>query len=236
MINYAHRGASERCPENTLWAFYAALEMGANGIETDIQRTKDGVLVLFHDNTLARVTGDARSVLDCTYDQLCAMDFGRFKGDKFAGERIVTLETFLRHFGRRGLALALEIKQPGIAQDILAQVDATRSRTGMTITSFHWDSLLALRQIDADIPCGLLTDEPITHALLDRLEAPNIRQVCPKIANATAEQVDLAQKRGFSIRYWGVQNEVLMRKALALGGDGMTVDFPDRLALALHGA
>ncbi|MBS1484153.1 MAG: glycerophosphodiester phosphodiesterase, partial [Clostridium sp.] len=56
-INYAHRGASAYAPENTLSAFYLGLEMGANGIETDIRRTKDGQLVLFHDATLEQAAG-----------------------------------------------------------------------------------------------------------------------------------------------------------------------------------
>ena len=56
MINYAHRGASEYAPENTMSAFYLGLIYGADGIETDVQRTKDGELVLFHDDTLDRVT------------------------------------------------------------------------------------------------------------------------------------------------------------------------------------
>ena len=64
MINYAHRGASEYAPENTLSSFYLGLLQGANGIETDVQRTKDGVLVLFHDNTLDRVTDSTGRVQD----------------------------------------------------------------------------------------------------------------------------------------------------------------------------
>ena len=62
MINYAHRGASQYYPENTLYAFYAGLHMGADGIETDIQRTLDGVPVLFHDRTLERILGDPRRI------------------------------------------------------------------------------------------------------------------------------------------------------------------------------
>lgn len=62
MVNYAHRGASEYAPENTLSSFYLGLLQGANGIETDVQRTKDGVLVLFHDDTLDRVT-DGRGII-----------------------------------------------------------------------------------------------------------------------------------------------------------------------------
>ena len=65
-INYAHRGASTYCPENTMLSFYTGVQMGANGIETDVQRTKDGILVLFHDDTITRVTGKEGSVADYT--------------------------------------------------------------------------------------------------------------------------------------------------------------------------
>lgn len=63
-ISYAHRGASEYAPENTMSSFYLGLEQGANGIETDVRRTKDGVLVLFHDQTLKRVIGETGRVAD----------------------------------------------------------------------------------------------------------------------------------------------------------------------------
>ena len=69
-VNYAHRGASEYLPENTLLAFYTGIYMGANGIETDVQRTRDGVLVLFHDDTLQRVTGQSGCIADYTFEQL----------------------------------------------------------------------------------------------------------------------------------------------------------------------
>ena len=70
MINYAHRGASEYAPENTLSSFYLGLMQGANGIETDVQRTKDGVLVLFHDNTLDRVSNVSGNLSEYTYEEL----------------------------------------------------------------------------------------------------------------------------------------------------------------------
>lgn len=68
MINYAHRGASEYAPENTLSSFYMGLAQGANGIETDVQRTKDGVLVLFHDGTLDRATDKSGKLSDYTFE------------------------------------------------------------------------------------------------------------------------------------------------------------------------
>ena len=69
-IVYAHRGASEYCPENTLLSFYTGVYMGANGIETDVQRTKDGTLVLFHDANIKRMTGVDCEVASIDYKEL----------------------------------------------------------------------------------------------------------------------------------------------------------------------
>ena len=232
MINYAHRGASAYYPENTLRSFYAGLDMGASGIETDIERSKDGVLVLHHDDTLERIPNVKGAVSDYTYAELLEMDFGKFMGKKFTGERIVRLDTFLTHFGRRGLTLALEIKQAGIEEDCLACVTELKCRDDVIFTSFMWESILQMRRLDPTIRLGYLTKE-ITAESLDLLEAYHIQQICPRISSVTRESMDLALKRGFSVRFWGVTNTDLMQRAIELGGDGMTVNFPDKLTLAL---
>ena len=232
MINYAHRGASAYYPENTLRSFYAGLDMGATGIETDIQRSKDGVLVLHHDDTLKRTAQVRGTVSDYTYAELREMDFGKFMGDKFTGERIVRLDTFLTHFGRRGLTLALEIKQPGIEEDCLACVNALSCRDDVIFTSFMWESVAELRRLDPEIRLGYLTRE-IDSETLDLLDAHHVQQICPQLPHVTRESMDLAVKRGFSVRFWGVTNTELMQRAIELGGDGMTVNFPDKLAAAL---
>ncbi len=232
IVNYAHRGASEYYPENTLRSFYAGLEMGADGIETDLQRSKDGVLVLHHDDTLERIAGVSGAVSDYTYAELLEMDFGRFKGEKFVGERIVRLDTFLTHFGRRGLTLALEIKQTGIEQDCLNCVNGLKCRDDVIFTSFIWESVCAMRKLDPSIRLGYLTRE-INTETLDLLSAHSIQQICPQLSRVTKESMALAVKRGFSVRFWCVTNTELMQRAIELGGDGMTVNFPDKLALAL---
>ena len=235
MINYAHRGASQYYPENTLYAFYAGLHMGADGIETDIQHTLDGVPVLFHDRTLERILGDPRRIADYTYAQLLERDFGAFKGAEFAGERIVKLETFLAHFGGRGLKLALELKSPGVEEAALACVNARGCRDEVTFTSFSWDSLVALRGLDREIAAGFLT-ERITAEALDRLAAYGIGQICPRAAAVSEADMALARGRGFSVRFWGIRDEADMRRAIALGSDGMTCNFPDKLTRALRDA
>ena len=232
VINYAHRGASQYSPENTLRAFYMGLEMHANGIETDIQRTKDGVLVLHHDDSLMRIAGDPRAICDCTYDQLLEMDFGVWRGQNFAGERIVTLDTFLIHFGGRGLGLALEIKQVGVEAESIAMVNQRGCRDEVTFTSFYWESMEAIRKADANIRAGFLT-ERITPEMLKQLKDHGIGQICPRVDLVSEADMELARKQDFSVRFWGIRDEAMMKRALDLKGDGMTCDFPDRLSAAL---
>ncbi len=235
MINYAHRGASEYYPENTLYAFYAGLHMGADGIETDIQRTRDGVLVLFHDSTLERILGDPGRIADYSYAELLTRDFGAFKGPAFAGERIVKLDTFLTHLANRGLRLALELKAPGVEEGSLALVNAHGCRDEVTFTSFSWERLVTLRGLDREISAGHLTQR-ITPEILDQLAEYGIGQVCPRASETTEADMALARERGFSVRFWGIRDEADMRRAIALGGDGMTCNFPDKLAQALRDA
>ena len=94
-INYAHRGASAYYPENTMLSFEKALEMGATGIETDVQLTKDGVLVLIHDEMVNRTTNGEGFVEDYTYKELNKLDAGCWMGEEFTGIKIPTVEELI---------------------------------------------------------------------------------------------------------------------------------------------
>jgi glycerophosphoryl diester phosphodiesterase len=108
-INYAHRGASEYMPENTLSAFYLGIFQGANGIETDVKRTKDGVLVLFHDDILDKKTNASGNISDFTYRELLQFDVTGKQPDKSKKDKIPTLEDFLKYFAFRHIAFAVEL-------------------------------------------------------------------------------------------------------------------------------
>ena len=232
MINYAHRGASEFYPENTLYSFYMGLEMKADGIETDIQRTKDGVLVLFHDDTLKRILGLEGRIRDYSYDELLRMDFGIFKGERFTNEKIVTLEEFLKHFGAKDVQLALEIKQYGIEKEVLTMIGRYGVRDKTIVTSFHWDSIADLRALDSEIRLGYLARQ-VDDELTGRMLRHRIQQLCPKAADFTDEMNQKARALGLSVRFWGVSSEELMLKGIRMGVDGMTMNNPAALCKAL---
>lgn len=235
IINYAHRGASEYCPENTMYSFYTGLQMGADGVETDVQRTRDGVLVLFHDDTLQRILGLDGKISDYTYSELLTMDFGAYKGERFRGETIVTLDEFLIHFGAKPLTLALELKQDGVEEELLSLIRRHGVQEKVIVTAFRWDALVQMRRLDPDIRLGFLVEEA-TEETFQLLQRFHIQQICPHIDHFSEAQIARARDLGLSIRFWGVANEEKMRRALRSDCDGMTFNAPDLLARALQDA
>lgn len=228
-VNYAHRGASEYVPENTMLAFYTGIYMGANGIETDIQRTKDGVLVLFHDDTLQRVTGQPGSVGDYTFDQLQEFDVQK----NGYTDKIVAFEDFLRHFSHRNLIFAIELKGAGVEKETADMLRKYNMQDKAVVTSFQLEYLRTFRAYAPEFPIGYLT-ESIAEDTLETLRAMNAEEFCPEAQLMTPELTEKWHSLGFRVRAWGVYNEELMRRACACGADGMTVNFPDKLTQHLQ--
>ncbi len=224
-VNYAHRGASEYAPENTMMAFYLGLWMGANGIETDVQLTKDGVPVLFHDDTLERVTGESGSIQDYTYEELQAFHVSK----NAHTDKIVKFEDFLRAFAFRDLTFAIELKQKGTAKVVADLLRVFNMQTKTIVTSFDFEELCSMRAYAPEFKAGYLTSE-VTDSLLVKMREKGIGELCPKAEDITEEKVRNWKKLGFSVRAWGVFDEELMRMAYEAGVDGMTVNFPDKLA------
>ena len=225
-VNYAHRGASSYAPENTLSAFYLGLRMEADGIETDIRRTKDGVLVLFHDDTLERVAGVKGGVGDYTLEELKqVMIFGK---EGFTPDHIVTLEEFLYLFGYRNLTFAIEIKEQGVEADTVEMVRKFGILDKCIFTSFDYEAMKALRRADGGITLGYLFKEPV-QGRINEAKAIDCRQLCVYGPCLNEKNAGELKAMGFSIRAWGIADEAAMRHAAALADGGMTVNFPDKL-------
>lgn len=229
-VNYAHRGASSYAPENTLSAFYLGIRMKANGIETDIRRSRDGQLVLFHDDSLERIAGRKGGVSDYTLRELRGMLLGGPEGSM--PDRIVTLEEFLYLFGYRSLTFSLEIKQPGVEEDSLKLTEQYGVTEKCIFTSFDYESLRRIRAVNREVRLGYLFRE-VTEERIREAEAIGCRQLCIHVQEIDREKRDELKSRGFSVRAWGIRTEEDMMHAMELADDGMTVNFPDRLTEAL---
>ena len=223
-INYAHRGASEYAPENTMLSFHLGIFMGANGIETDVQLTRDGVPVLFHDTTLERVTGELGEIGDYTYEELLA--FRVKKGTHT--DRIPTLEEFLRAFGYRDLTFAIELKGEGSAIPTADLIRRYELEKKCVVTSFSLDYLREFCAYAPEIKTGYLTAE-VTDEKLALLKELGIDEICPHAKLVTEASVTAWHKKGFNVRAWGIANREIMRAVYDAGVDGMTCNFPDAL-------
>jgi glycerophosphoryl diester phosphodiesterase len=231
-VNYAHRGASSYAPENTLRSFYMGLEMGADGIETDVHLSADGVPVLFHDHTLDRVTDCTGAVEDFTAAQLGQVqvfcpDFPERR------DTICTLEEFLRHFGWRDLTFAIELKGAGAEEKTLALLEQYGMREKTIVTSFVREYLEKAMAIAPDWRYGWLAED-FTEDDVAECAVMGLYQLCPRARNLTEDKVRGWKAAGFSVRAWGVADTELMRHALRCGTDGQTVNFPDKLAACLQ--
>lgn len=222
-----HRGASSYAPENTFPSFDLALEMGADGLETDIQATQDGVLVLIHDRRVDRTTNGSGAVNESTWADLGALDAGAWFAPRFAGTRIPTLEAFLaRYAGRTGLAL--EIKAPGVEAGVVDALRRYDLGTSLTLTSFNWESVIAVRELAPALRVSWLT-RTFDPEAIERVRAAGMVQICPKATEITPELVDLAHREGLEVRAWGLADEALMVRVVESGADGTSINFPDVL-------
>lgn len=222
-VNYAHRGASEYLPENTFISFYTGVYMGANGIETDIHVTKDGVAVLFHDDTLDRVTDSSGEVAEKTYDELQQL----FVTKNEISDKIVRFEDFLERFSFRNLTFAIELKQKGCAKQVADIIRKFGIEDKVVITSFDFESLCDMSAYAPELYLGFLTKD-VTEETLEKMKKYNISEICPLSTLVTEENVRRWHSEGFNVRAWGVTADT-MKSVYDAGADGMTVNFPDKL-------
>lgn len=227
-INYAHRGASEYAPENTMSSFDLGVKMGADGIETDVRLSRDGVPVLFHDGSLLRMTGVDGAVEDYTLEELRSIPIK--KGE--LEDRIVTLDEFLCAFGGKGLRLAIELKGDGVARATAELLEKHSLSDGVVITSFKYSELLDMKVCAPHLKLGYLA-KTVDSELLERMYRDGIDELCPPANLVTPELVAHWHALGFNVRAWGVKSDELMERALEAWVDGMTVNFPDRLVARL---
>ena len=233
-VNYAHRGASAYAPDSTISAFDMGIEMQANGIETDLQRTKDGHIVLFHNLRLDGRCSGTGELKDYTLAELKEMDFGEWKDEKYKGERILTLREFAERYFHLDLTFALELKAEGCEEETLKIINEFGVRDKVYVTSFYYEYLKRVRELDKDIRISWLVLEP-KDEYIEMLKAIGGSQLCPLACNATEADVERINASGLRVRMWGIGDDmVLMRRLARMDIDGMTINYPDRLEAYLE--
>jgi glycerophosphoryl diester phosphodiesterase len=232
--NIAHRGASGTFPENTLSAFRAAIDAGADMCELDVQLTRDGAVVVIHDDTVERTTDGNGEVAELTLEELRRLDAGaKFKGGAIKGERIPTLdEVFAVTSGKCGLNI--ELKAGGLEHQV-AQIMQTRNALSDSIvSSFDWEYLKKIQQVHFNIRIALLADEKPVDLMMNA-GAMRAHAINPRWDMVTADLCKAAHERGLKVYTWTVDADARMRALAECGVDGIMTNYPERLRTVLGG-
>ncbi len=229
----AHRGASGWAPENTLAAFQKAIEMKSDYAELDVRLSKDGQVVLMHDDSLRRTTGIRAAVWDYTLAELKALDAGSWFSPEFKGEPIPTLTEVIQ-LVRGKMKLNIEIKisraEPEIAQKVVDIVRAENFTKDVMITSFDKVSVEEALRLAPEIPAGFIFNEKNT---VDVFSGP-WPILSAKYTLVDAEFVKKARSAGKTIHSWTVNDEATIRKLVDLQIDGIITNYPDRVVNVLQ--
>jgi glycerophosphoryl diester phosphodiesterase len=248
---HGHRGAAALAPENTLAAFRKAMALGVDALEMDLHVTRDGEVVVIHDETLDRTTDGRGSIADLTLEQIQQRDAGRKFAPAFQGERIPTLREVIELITasrNTRIRMDLELKfgkgQEGTPADFEERVLEVLRQAGfigrVSVISFHHPSLVKVKALEPKIRTGLLEgsqqppEDPV--GLVRQYQAD---YYSPRFRQVTAMVVTALHRAGIPIVPWTVNEVAEMQRLIGLGignqaGDGIATDFPDRLVELLR--
>jgi glycerophosphoryl diester phosphodiesterase len=229
----AHRGASGHAPENTMAAFRLAVEMGADWIELDIHQTADDHLVVLHDFSLQRTSGDRRPVQTLTLKQIKKFDVGLWWDKAYRNERVPTLDDVLT-FARNRINVQIEIKRgsslyPGIEKRLIEMIDRHRAQNRTAVSSFEIEALKTVRELDDKMPLGLLTRKTRPREILEEAVSLKVQSIHISTRRLSKTLLTQAHLTGLPVYAYTVNRPSLMSRYLAMGADGLFTNYPDRL-------
>lgn len=199
-----HRGYNKVAPENTLAAFRLAAEMGYKAVECDIQFTKDGVPVVIHDSSVTRTSNVAivetelfgakkRKLSELTFDEVRQLDFGSWKAEAYAGEKIPSFQEFLELCKQYGLHPYIELKSNGDLPLLYSMTVSTGMQNQVTWISFDINLLNRMKHISSTAELGWLRSgliNPSTIAGARAIQLPtNKVYLMPKTWNLSADML-----------------------------------------------
>ncbi len=229
----AHRGASADAPENTMPAFRLAVEVGADGIETDAHLTSDGHIVLIHDENTLRTTGFDGEVGDLTLAELRKLDAGSWFGSAFAGTPIPELWELLELLQPTKLTLNIELKNgyrnyPGLEAAVLGEVARYGMADQVYYSSFNHRSLAIVTSLQPAAQTALLYGEIYYDVgfYAQRVGATALHPYWRAVDQAAMAD---AKSAGLVVRPWTVDDPETAHALAALGVDALITNCPAEL-------
>ena len=229
---WAHRGASGHAPENTMEAFLLALEMGADGVEIDVQFTKDGHIVICHDAKIERTSNGQGEVKSYTLDELKQFDFGcKFYNDERRGIRIPTLDELYKTVSETGLKVNVEIKaaSPLMPQALIEKAREYGVEHLVCYSCFNHLQLERVLEADPSSRVAPLYNQTLLHMdeYAVRMGAWAIHPD-QKALRTFPSLIDDCHEKGVLVNTWTVNDEEDLRFCINAGADGIITNYPDR--------
>jgi glycerophosphoryl diester phosphodiesterase len=231
-LRIAHRGASGSYPENTRIAFVKAIEAGADMIEIDCQLSRDGHVVVIHDERLDRTARARGPVRSKTLKQLKKLDVGAWFKRSFRGQRILTLEEVMENVAGR-VELNLDIKTAprgplGIELKVLFILSHYDYLRRSILSSFDYRVLRRLRELAPEARIGVLDGAGIKESPFQLATEISAYSVHVQKELATPQFLDQAGQMGLKRFVWTLNEVAEMERFLSLGVDGIVSDFPEK--------
>ena len=229
--NFAHRGFSGKYPENTLLAFQKAIEAGADGAELDVQLTKDGEVVIIHDETIDRTTDGKGYVVDYTYDELSKFDASYIYRGQMGFNKIPTLREYFELVKDLDFVTNIELKTGineylGIEEKVYDLIKEFKLEKKVIISSFNHFSVLRMKKIAPELKYGFLSEDWIINAGA-YTASHDVQCYHPRFNNLIPEVVEELKKNGLEINTWTVNKEEDIRDLINKKIDILIGNYPD---------
>ncbi|NIP38269.1 MAG: glycerophosphodiester phosphodiesterase [Candidatus Dadabacteria bacterium] len=244
----AHRGGPGLNPENTLTAFKHAEHLGADAIELDIHTSKDGQIVIMHDDTIDRTTNGSGSVRDFTLSELKGFDAGYNwtndggKSFPFRGKgiKIPTLSEVMSEINDAGIIIEIKQEEPSLIKPLSDLIKEHGLENRVIVASFSSKALLEFRSVMHEVATSTTKSEAVRFFFLNQFYLAGFYNPSPAAALQVPEHykgkrviterfVSTARKQNLEVHAWTINEVEDMKRLIDIGVEGIVTDYPDRL-------
>jgi glycerophosphoryl diester phosphodiesterase len=230
---YAHRGSSGTHPENTLASFRESAQLAVYGVEFDVHMTKDGQLVVIHDERIDRTSNGTGFIKDMTFEELRQFDYGSWFSPDFRGEGIPTLEEVLEVFSTTDHKLNIELKSDvfpyaGMVEKVISLVTSLELQSRVILSSFDHEAIRLVKKLTPEIETGALFMESLVSPLdyLTSIPADALHLFMPAAIRSGARN---AMDNGIAVRAFTVNEEMYADLLQASGVSAIFTDYPQKM-------
>lgn len=229
---FAHRGFSGRYPENTMLAFQKAYEAGCDGIELDVQLTRDDEIVIMHDERIDRTTNGKGYLRDYTYQELCRFDCTGGAPGKYGFQKIPSLKEYFDWVQDKNLITNIELKNSvyyykRLEEKVIQMIHEYHLEGRILFSSFNHVSVLKCKRLVPQIPAGFLLEVRMDNIAWYAKEN-QVESCHPDKKFLTKKQVEECHREGVKVNVWTVNKKKTMKKMKKWGVDGIFTNYPDR--------